>query len=195
MLQSLSSEQSFPILFFTVGVGLQRCSEHQQPVGGAVELYQFHVGSMPFALSPKCPKAVSLGSVVACWWVAMTQQMSSSGRATQRERQEWRGKKKNKNTDIFSWQNIFRDLVSFYNPMPVKYVITCSVVTHTTHTTYFMSPIHMLPWCDQGKDYTIPTKQDYSLFQGQALKKKRNTASVPSAAVPTEFWLLWLREM
>lgn len=83
MFQHLPSEQSFPILFFTAGAGLQGRSEHQQPVGGAVELHQLNSGSLPFALSPKYPKAVSLAIVVACRWVAMTlQQMSSAGRVT-----------------------------------------------------------------------------------------------------------------
>lgn len=35
--------------------GLQGCIEHQQPMEGAMELYQFHAASLPFALPPKLP--------------------------------------------------------------------------------------------------------------------------------------------
>lgn len=62
-LSSLALNNLFQFYFSLWGAGPQECSEHQQPVGGAME---------PFALCPKCPKVVSVGILVDSWPVAMT---------------------------------------------------------------------------------------------------------------------------
>lgn len=60
-----------------MGDGLQGCSEHQQPVGGAVELRQRQDVSLPFAQDlPQSSPSV----VVDSWWVALTNKQQQKGR-------------------------------------------------------------------------------------------------------------------